>query len=116
MLQSPLVVGAILSFIALFSIELHRMFRKRRLDSRNSASIGANEVVRDIELGSTLRVQIFQRPGGSFGYFYLRRVDTDHEFDALDRPYWSNIGGPGSVFDTAERAEAYARQGASVES
>jgi hypothetical protein len=108
MFSQSLVIGAILSFVASLSVAICRALQKREPRSDAPASVGPNEDVRVVLLSSSLRAHIFQRPGGSFGYYYTRRVELDDEFDSLGHPYWSNIGGPGSVFDSADRAEEHA--------
>lgn len=113
--SEPSALAAIVSFVTLLGLAIHRALQKREPRSPAPASVGPNDDVRVVVLSSTLRAHIFRRPGGSFGYYYTRRVEADDEFDSLGHSYWSHIGGPGSVFDSADRAEEHACRDASGE-
>lgn len=79
--------------------------------SFSDADVPAHEktiVIKRIELSQFLAAEILLRPGGSFGYRYLYGYD-----DGFWLPPTSY--GTGSVYDTAEKAEQYARLNAAME-
>jgi hypothetical protein len=79
-----------------------RQVRSSAPDVRSSAP---NRIVRHVVISPTTAANIFERPGGSFGFMLLTRiVDEDGE-------RWLERGqaGVASAFDTPERAEEHAR-------
>jgi len=65
-----------------------------------------NVEVRRVELSENHAAIVFQRPGGSFGYYFVIR-DVD-EFGER----WIEGYNPGSAYATVDLAEKYARMDA----
>lgn len=64
----------------------------------------ATVIVKRIEFSSHRRIEIFSRPGNTYGYYFVEKY--------ADGRHWmppTNMG-DGSVYDTCENAEAHARQ------
>jgi len=103
--------AAILSFVAIciatFAAEW-RKSRRRRQEQLDFQRLYGEQIkkVRIVELSDKRAAQIFQRRVGSFGYYYLRKSETYDGTPCWVAPF--NIG-DGSGYDTAERAEEYAR-------
>jgi hypothetical protein len=101
-----LAVTALAVFIAL---GLMSFWKTRRAQSSEveGALLRRPENIRLVQLSENVRVQVFRRPGGSFGYYYVHRSQSQS-----GEPVWiapPNMG-KGSVFESAERAEDDARR------
>jgi hypothetical protein len=106
------IVGVVVAVVAGLSYGVAReLWRARQARSSAPAAGGGsrNKIVRRIEISPTLGAHIFQRPGGSFGYYLAHKVSAPEE---ADRWTGSAETGPGSAFGTAELAEEYARKDA----
>jgi hypothetical protein len=103
--------AAILSLAAIVAFVAATHSRRTSRMSQH-CKVESIKKVRLVELSGTLAAQIFQRTVGSFGYYYVRKSEA-----ADGSPCWvapMNIG-EGSGYDTAERAEEYARRNAASE-
>jgi hypothetical protein len=108
MSTNSLIAGAIATFVVLGAIEVFKA-RRQRSKAPPAGSTPRSTLVRVVELSPTLAIQVFQRPGGSFGYYYLRKSAHDG--------HWSppfNMGS-GGAFDAADRAEEQGRADAAGE-
>ena len=65
-------------------------------------------MIKFVPVSEHLAVEVFERLDGTFGYRYRQKED--------DRGEWlsTNDLGPGSVYDTAEKAEKYGLSNANV--
>jgi hypothetical protein len=93
-----LTVAVVILFgILLLVTELKKRGKSEKLTDTKTI------MVKRFEISDRLAVQIFQRQGGSFGYYYIHKYG--------DGSAWMppTSMGDGSVYDTAKKVEEYAR-------
>jgi len=91
---------------ALIAVTVLQFLRHRRWRGVAPASVGREVPVRRVELSEDIAVQVFRRPGGTFGYYYLRNADAPPAHKWVPPPHL----GPESTYDDADTAERAARR------
>ena len=94
--------------LALIALVVLQFLRHRRWRSAAPASVAREVPVRRVELHDDLAVQVFRRPGGTYGYYYQRNADQPPAHQWVPPPHV----GDGPDFADPDAAETAARAAA----
>ncbi|MES3025130.1 MAG: hypothetical protein V4857_26445 [Pseudomonadota bacterium] len=111
-LASILLIAGILIPLKILCLSRARKKESQRRSNIQKYVVENTARLQVVELSDSLATQIFRRPNGSFGYYYLARVES---YDGTKHWRQPPNMGEGSVYDTAAKAEAYARLNAAIE-